>query len=185
MTKPVIIILLAALWGFIPNTNAQTKTTAELHEKFDDILSLYFYKNTLRMLNQSENKGFDEIIKDIDKMKFLMIDKPSHHFEAVDYQKLLTSYKSEHYEEIMTSRFNGKHFDIFLKEKDGHTKGMVVLANDSSNLYVLDILGKVALNKVTELFSTIDNSAEIGKMIKAFTDGSTGRDRSKRGADKN
>ena len=37
--------------------------------------SLYFYQNTLRMLNQTENKEFDELIKDIEKMKFLMIEK--------------------------------------------------------------------------------------------------------------
>jgi len=36
-------------------------------------------------------------------------------------------------------------------------------------LYVLDIVGKIELNKVTKLFSTIDESTDIGKKIKAFT----------------
>ena len=80
----------------------------------------------------------------------------------------------------MTSRFQGKNFDVLLKEKNGSTKGMVVLANDSTNLYVLDILGKVELNKVTKLFSAIDDSAEIGKMIKAFSSDHDDRDRLRR-----
>lgn len=170
-------VLLICLVCLSPLAQAQTKTTTALHERFDNALNLYFYKNTLRMLNQTENKEFDELIKDIEKMKFLVIDKYEGNFEAADYKKLIDGYKSEQYEEIMTSRFEGKNFDIFLKENKGVTKGMVVLANDSSSLYVLDILGRVELNKVTKLFSTIDDSAEIGKMIKAFSDDHDERDR--------
>lgn len=159
---------------------AQTETTIALNERFEDALTLYFYKNTLRMLNQTENKEFDELIKDIEKMKFLVIEKTAESFNASDYKKLVSSYKNESYEEIMSSRFEGKNFDIFLKERNGVTKGMIVLANDSSSLYVLDILGRVEINKVTKLFNTIDNSAEIGKMIKAFSDDRKDRDRLRR-----
>lgn len=159
---------------------AQTETTIALNKRFDDALTLYFYKNTLRMLNQSESKEFDELIKDIEKMKFLVIEKTADSFSSSDYKKLVTSYKNESYEEIMSSRFEGKNFDVFLKERNGITKGMIVLANDSSSLYVLDILGRVEINKVTKLFSEIDNSAEIGKMIKAFSDDHNDRERLRR-----
>lgn len=163
-----------------PIAKAQTETTTALNKRFDDALTLYFYKNTLRMLNQSESPEFDELIKDIEKMKFLVINKNSDNFGPSDYKKLVSGYKGESYEEIMSSRMEGKNFDIFLKEKNGVTKGMVVLANDSSSLYVLDILGKVELNKVTKLFNEIDDSAEIGKMIKAFSDGRETRDQVRR-----
>lgn len=163
--------------------SAQTKTTEALHKRFSNALTFYFYKNTLRMLNQSENPEFDDIIKDIEKMKFLMIEKEES-FGKADYSRLVGDYKREQYEEIMTSRYGGKNFDIYLKEKEGVTKGMIVLVNDSASLYVLDILGRVELNKVTRLFNTIDNSAEIGKMIKAFSDDGKDRDR-KRRFDKN
>jgi hypothetical protein len=46
---------------------------------------------------------------------------------------------------------------------------MLVLVNDSTNLYVLDIVGRIALDKVTELYNTLDESTEVGKKIKAFT----------------
>ncbi|MEQ9593024.1 MAG: DUF4252 domain-containing protein [Cyclobacteriaceae bacterium] len=173
----VALVLLALI---VCPAQAQTKTTTALHERYSEALSLYFYKNTLRMMNQTENKEFDEIIEDIEKMKFLMIDKTKDTFESSDYQELTAGYKEESYEEIMTSRYEGKKFDIYLREKSGETKGMVVLANDSSSLYVLDILGKVELSKVTKLFTTIDNSAEIGKMIKAFTDDGDRRGRGSR-----
>jgi hypothetical protein len=146
---------------------AQSKTTETLHKKNSEALSLFFYQNTLRMLNQKDDKEFDELIKDIEKMKFLMIDKRN--FGSAGYRDLVSSYKKEAFEEIMSSRFEGRNFDVFLKEEKGKTKGMVVTVNDSTNLFILDIVGRVALNKVTKLFSTLDESADIGKKIKAFT----------------
>lgn len=147
---------------------AQSKTTEDLHKKYSEALSLFFYNNTLRMLNQNNDKVFDEIIKDIEKMKFLMIDK-TNKFGSADYKKLVSGYKDEAFEEIMTSRFDGKNFDVYLKESGGKTKGMIVLINDSASLYVLDIVGSIALDKVTSLYNSLDNSSDIGKKIRDFT----------------
>lgn len=178
--KNIYLLVVVSFVCFKPlSLKAQTETTTALNKRFDNALTLYFYKNTLRMLNQSENVEFDELIKDIEKMKFLVIDK-SGEFGASDYKRLVNDYKGESYEEIMSSRFDGKNFDVYLKERNGVTKGMIVLANDSSSLYVLDILGRVELNKVTKLFSTIDESAEIGKMIKTFSDNKESRSRIRR-----
>ena len=144
---------------------AQTKTTEALQKQHSDALAFYFYNNTLRMLNQKEDPDFDELIKDIEKMKFLVIEKDQN-FATADYKKIISNYKAEAFEEIMTSRLDGKNFDVFLKEKDGKTQGMIVTVNDSSTLYVLDIVGSIALNKVTSLFNTIDGSSDIAEKIR-------------------
>jgi hypothetical protein len=159
-----LLILLVALPVFV---SAQTKTTEELDKKYEG-LSLYFYKNTLRMLNQSDNKDFDELIKDIEKMKFLMIDKTKSNFVDTDYKKLKSGYQSESYEEMMTSRFQGKYFDVYIRQEDGRVKGTVIMASDSTNLYVLDIIGRVALDKATSLFSTLNQSTDIGQRMRDF-----------------
>jgi hypothetical protein len=143
---------------------AQSKTTETLHKKYQDAISAFFYHNTLRMLNQSDDKALDELIKDVEKVKFLMIKKDN--FGKADYKKLVSDYKSESFEEIMTSRHDGKNFDVYMRE--GSTKGMIVAVNDSASLYVLDIVGSIPLNKVTTLFSTIDESSEIAKKIRNF-----------------
>ena len=143
---------------------AQSKTTEALGKKYTDAMAFFFYNNTLRMLNQKDDKAFDELIKDIEKMKFLMINKA----KDFNYKKITADYKAEAFEEIVTSRYQGKNFDVYLKESNGKTKGMVVLVNDSANLYVLDIVGKIALDKVTQLYKTIDESSEITSKIKAF-----------------
>jgi hypothetical protein len=69
---------------------------------------------------------------------------------------------------MMTGRYDGRNFDVYLKEKNGDIKGTVILASDSTSLIVLDILGKIALDKAPELFKAIDGSTDIGSKIKGF-----------------
>lgn len=164
--KYAIILVLFISTTF--NLFAQSKTTENLQKKYADSFSLFFYQNTLRMINQSGNKEFDELIKDIEKMKFLMVDKKEQ-FKAADYAKLKGEYISETFEQVMTTRYEGRNLDILLKEKSGKTQGMVVLVNDSSSLYVLDVVGSIALDKVTTLYKTLDESTDIGQRIKNFT----------------
>lgn len=145
---------------------AQTKTTERLDEKHEGT-SLYFYKNTLRMLNQKEDKEFDDMIKDIEKIRFLMIDRQEESFTAEDYKKLKNDYtKKESFEEIMNGRLEGRNLNVYVRESGGKVKGTIIMAVDSSNLYVLDILGKIALDKAGSLFKMIDENSEIAKKIK-------------------
>jgi hypothetical protein len=148
---------------------AQSQATEKLQKKYADAFSLFFYQNTLRMLNQANNKEFDELIKDIEKMKVLMINKSSS-FTGAEYKRIKTDYTAESFEEVMSTRYQGRNFDVFLKEKSGKTQGMVVMVNDSSTFYVLDVVGRIALDKVTTLYSTLEQSTDIGKKIKSFTE---------------
>jgi hypothetical protein len=157
----LILILIPAL------VLGQTKTTEALDKKYDG-LSLFFYKNTLKMLNQKDSKELDEMIKDIEKMRFVMVDKKKHAMERTEYATLKKSYQGEQYEEMMTGRMEGRNFDILVKERDGKVKGTIILASDSASLYVLDILGRIPLDKASALFNTIDQSTDVSKMIKNF-----------------
>jgi hypothetical protein len=163
--KSISLIILFFLVMQI-GANAQSKTTEALHKNNSEALALFFYNNTLRMLNQKEDPEFDALIKDIEKMKLLMIDKKANVF---DYKKLVSDYKAELFEEVMTSRYQGKNFDVYVKEKNGKTNGMLVLINDEKNLFVLDIVGSIALNQVTNFYKTLDESSDIAKKVKAFT----------------
>lgn len=147
---------------------AQSTTTNDLDKKYEG-LSLFFYKSTLKMFNQQGNKEFDEMVKDIEKMKFLLIDKNKSAFAQADYKKLLKGYQGENYEEMMTSRYKGKNLDVYIKQVGTRVNGTVILVNDSTNLYVLDILGRIALDKATALFKSLDESSDITQKIKDFT----------------
>ena len=170
MNKAMRSLLLIFIFCASIVASAQSTTTNELDKKYEG-LSLYFYKNTLKMFNQKDNKEFDEMVKDIEKMKFLLIDKNKSAFAQADYKKLLKGYQGEKYEEMMTSRYKGKNLDVYIKQDGNHVKGTVILVNDSTNLYVLDILGRIALDKASTLFKSLDESSDITQKIKDFTGG--------------
>lgn len=143
---------------------AQSKTTQKLQEQFKDSRTFFFYNNTLRMINQAEDPEFDEAIRDIEKMKLLLIAKE----ESFNFQNVVNQYRSEDFEEIMTSRHKGRNFDIFLKEKNGKTTAMLALVNDEDNLFVLDIVGRIDPTRIAGLFSVMDEKSDISGKIKNF-----------------
>ena len=164
--KKIILFICLSSFGWM--AHAQSKTTLALQEKHEESLNLYFYKNTLRMLNQQENKEFDQLIENIEKMKFLMIDKVAEKFGSDEYEKLVKDYRKEAFEPIVTSRMDGKSFDIYLRDAKGTKPGTIALVDDSTSLFVLDIVGTIDISKVGSLFSTIDGSTDIGKRIRNF-----------------
>ena len=163
--KHLLLIIVLIACG-MQSAQAQTKTT-ELLDKKTDGTSLYFYKNTLRMLNQKEDPQFDEMIKDIEKIRFVMIDVREQNFTKADYNSLKADYtKKEFYEEIMNGRMDGKSMNIYVREDNGKVKGTIIMAQDSSNLYVLDILGKIAIEKASSLFKMIDENSDVARNLR-------------------
>ncbi len=167
MKKVVVFLLLLATTTM---AQAQSKTTLALEERYEGSLTLFFYKNTLRMLNQSEDPEFDQLIRNIEKMKFLLVNKDNGRLGPREYRSLIGEYQKESFEPIVTSRIEGRNFDVYLRDAKGAKPGTVVLVNDSSSLYVLDIVGTIDVSKAGALFNTIDGSTDIGEKIKRFTD---------------
>lgn len=145
----------------------QTKTTNAIEKRFEDSFALFFYNNTLKMLNQSEDKEFDAMIKDIEKMKFLMVNKNSK-FSVSDYKGLIKGYTTELYENVMTARSEGKNFDVYVKQEGDRVKGTVILVNDSAQLYVLDVVGRINPQQVSKFFSSLDENSDIANRLKGF-----------------
>jgi hypothetical protein len=149
---------------------AQSTTTEKLLKDYDGSFNIFFYHNTLRMFNQKDNKEFDDMVKDIEKMRVLIIDKNKMGFTADAYKKLVDGYQKESYEGIVSVRHDGKKLNVYVKEKNGKTKGTVLLANDSTSVYVLDILGSIDVSKASQFFSSIQENTEIGEELKKFLD---------------
>lgn len=147
------------------SVSAQTKTTEKIQKNHPDATVLFFYHNTLRMLNQGEDKAFDELIKDVEKIKFLMFTADAKIKE--EYKTLVASYRAESFEEIMTTRMDGSKFNVLIRE--GKNKGMILTVENEAELYILDIVGSVALDKIATVFKTINESSEVAKKIKDVT----------------
>ena len=134
---------------------AQSKTTKSLQEKYDDAFGLFFYNNTLNMLNQTDDEDFAELIKDIDKMKFLRIDRKTNAIEQSEISALIADYKDEDFEDLMTMRHEGMNVQVYIQEDDGVTTGLVFVMTDNESLSVLDVKGKVPMNQLANLISKV------------------------------
>lgn len=143
-----ILLVLGSLEGM-----AQSKTTNALSDKYENVFTLFFYQNTLQMINQTDNEEFAALIENIEKMKFLRIGKEVHKFTEEDYTRLVSSYRNEAFEDLMTMRHEGMDINVFIKERRGITEGLVVLMEDGESISVLDIKGSVPLNQIAKLAS--------------------------------
>ena len=145
-----LLILILPLYGY-----SQSKTTQEFSKAHDDAFVLFFYQNTLKMLNQDDNPEFAELIKDIDKMKFIRVDTKTAGFTKEDYKKLVAKYHDEDFEDLMNMRHEGMNVNAYIQEDDGVTTGIVMLMQDDSTVSVLDIKGAVPINKLLTLISKV------------------------------
>jgi hypothetical protein len=149
----IFIAILAIAMPFLGHS--QSKTTQEFHKQHEDAFVLFFYQNTLKMLNQDDNAEFAEIIKDIDKMKFVRVDLKASGFGKEEYSKLVEKYHDEYFEDLMTMRHEGMNVNAYIQEDDGITTGIVMLMQDEENVSVLDIKGAVPINKLVSIISKV------------------------------
>ena len=112
------------------------------------------------MLNMQDSEDFAELVKGIDKMKLLRIDKEKTSFTDAQYKELVSDYRNEDFEELMTLKQKEMKINAYIKEDGGDTEGIVVLLNEASNLVILDIKGSVPLSKIGELAQYAGEFAE-------------------------
>jgi hypothetical protein len=156
-------ILTIAMLFAVTLSFAQSKTTEALEKEYGG-RAFFFYHNTLRAINQKEDPALDALIENVEKLKVLLIDKGD---RAINHKAILADYQKENFESAMSSRVDGKTFDIFLKgEKE--TEGVIVIVNDATTLFVLDIVGSIALEHASKLFKTLNESEDIANQLKAF-----------------
>ncbi|UII30010.1 DUF4252 domain-containing protein [Fulvivirga ulvae] len=155
--KKLSTILIVVCVALAVSASGQSKTTRAFAEKYDDAFTLFFYNNTLHMLNQEDNKEFEALIKDIDKMKFIRVSKKENNLTDVDFKNMADKYHDEDFEDLMTMSHEGMNINVYIQEEDGVTTGLVLLMSDAESFSILDIIGSVPLNKLANLISKVQD----------------------------
>lgn len=154
MKKYFLLLLLLSLPYL---GNAQSETIQKWHKKYDNAFVMFFYQSTLNMLNMQDSEEFHDIIKDIDKLKLITIDKNEDTFTDVNYKELVSDYKSDDFEELISMRQESSKINAYIKEKGGITKGIAILINSDSSMTIIDLKGSVPLNKIGTLAKQIQS----------------------------
>ena len=156
ITNNMKIIALIALMILSHLAIGQSKSTQKLHEKYDGSFTMFFYKSTIKMLESDKTKEFMEIVKGIEKAKLIKVDKYERDFDEKDIIEYKDGIKDEDFEEVMSIRQKNGKFNIYLKEKNGVTKGIIVTLDSEDQFSILDIVGEIALDKISTLTDKID-----------------------------
>ena len=108
---------------------AQSEVTRNLKDTYKDAFKLFFYHNTLEML-ASESEELKELIKDIDKVMVLRIDKEKD--KITNTKHLKGEYLEDGFTELMSIKQKEMKLDIMLKETKDKTEGIVMVINELS-----------------------------------------------------
>ena len=151
--KTIVLIALITLSHL---AIGQSKSTQKLHEKYDDAFTMFFYKSTMKMFGSENTREFTDMVKGIEKAKILKVDKYGRSFNKSDITEYMDGIKDENFEEVMSVRQKDGKFNIYLKEKNGITKGIIVTLDSEDQFSILDIVGEVALDKIGTLAEKLD-----------------------------
>jgi len=158
--RKYILIVVVAFW--VPLTLfGQSRAMRNLSESVDDIsFSLVFYYSTLKMLIPEDNQELKSIIYDIEKIKFMKIDESFASLGADINDQLAKDLKKEDYEEALSMRMSDGMVKIFIRGSASNTKGIFMILDQDSGAIVLDIKGKVPVDKLLTLNSEIESLSE-------------------------
>ena len=154
-------LLSLSIIGLSVQGSAQSDLFNDLAKTYDLNAELYFYASTLRMINIQRDPAFDEMVSDIDKMKFFQIGDMS----STEIRKLASRFREEeNFEELMT--MDGKKEMLYIMANDDDE--YIALFRSGDGVIAVDLMGKIGVSKIPDLINSISadnflNVFEVGK----------------------
>lgn len=146
-----IIVLIMGIPLF---TQGQSPSLQKLVKDEKTELSLYFYPSTLRMVNLQRNAEFDELIKDIDKLTFLKLDR--HAFDHQQFIELVQKLEQkEKMEEYIVVEGKDQKLYVLGRENPAATIG---LAYFQKEYYAMDVAGEIQIKNLPKLYEQLSQN---------------------------
>ena len=134
---------------------AQNSVVSDFKENHDTSLSLYFYPSTLRMVNITRDKEFDEMIRDIKKARFFKLD--SGKFSREDISNLSKNLSQEGFEEMMFIK--NKEMDVRVWGLEKRVPELVILSKSNDEFMLLEIEGMINIAKIPKITETFSQNS--------------------------
>ena len=152
------ILLMSLVFGLQVNAFAQSKAMANLSDATaGDSFSLVFYYSTLKMLIPEENMELKEVIRDIEKIKFMSLDIPFEELDPSVRSNVYEDLSAEDYEEALSMRTSDGKARIFIRGEGPNTKGIFMVMDMDDSGIVLDIKGYIPVDKLLTFNREIDS----------------------------
>jgi len=158
MRFPFIILFSGII--FLSNFGfAQTKETKKFYEDHPQARAYYFYKSVIRMIDFTDSDEYFDMVKGIEKAVLVNFDSLS--ISDQDLLQYKKSIENNAYEEAMTFRRSRGTASVYIKEDNGKMEGLIVFMKADSQVFILDIIGKVELSKLMDLTNKFEDFKDI------------------------
>jgi hypothetical protein len=160
----IIAIFSLFILAILPvRLNAQSETIGNWAEKNQGFTKLCFYPTTLRMINLNHDSSFNTIIKDIKKLKIVMVsDKKL--IKQGDILTLKQGIRAEDYKDMVQMRQGKNSFTIFVKENHEKPVGFTGIIDSNESLVVIDLEGYISPEVIQQLISGKLNPGALSKI---------------------
>ena len=166
----LITFLLASTLAY-----SQSKSVERYRQANEPGLTLFFYKNTLKMYARISLKldemGEDvpdlmEMIKGIEKVKFYNYTPNNASFSPSSFNQLKKEVEAENYESMMDARTNGARLNILMRERRGTPEAFVVFVESADGYSILDIDGAPDLTNLVKFSEILTSDMESFNMVR-------------------
>ena len=156
--KKLTFILLFILPGLV---QAQSKVMRDLADDFPDAFVLMIYHSSLNMLNIDDDPDFARMIRDIDKIKVLRVDKKEDNFTSASLSSLKKALNDRGFEELMIIKSKDYDIGVYINEDDGDIQGYFLLMDEDENFTAIDVLGSMPVGDIGQLVDKIKDVNEF------------------------
>ena len=127
----------------------------ELSEEYDDARAFMIYHSSLNMLNIEDNEDFTRVVRDIDRIKVLIIDKSESEFASSNLSDLRETLTDRSYEELMTFDSKENNIAVFIQEDDEDIEGFFLYMDEGESFTAIDVRGSIQLKDIGLLVEKI------------------------------
>jgi hypothetical protein len=132
----------------------QSKVMENLSETYEDASVLVFYYSTMKMLIPEDKQELRDLIYNVEKIKVLMVDSLTEGKQKIS--EIKAELEKDGFDEAMSIRHEENNIIVYIKEKNGITKGFFLLMEEDYGLTAIDLVGEFPLNKINVLTDNLD-----------------------------
>ena len=157
----ILILTVLAFWLIPFPAFPQSKVMRNLAADYPDALVLMFYHSSLNMLNTDDDPEFARMIRDIEKIKLLRINKQANTFDDKALKALKADLQDHGFAELMIVKSKGYDIGVYIHENDDEIAGFFLLMDEKDDFMAIDVLGSMPVGNVGQLVNKIKEVNEL------------------------
>lgn len=156
MKKILLLLIIFPSLSF-----GQSKVMRNLADEYPDARSLMFYRSSLKMLNLEDDPEFDRMIRDIEKIKVLIVEKSDDESDKSVRSELKADLKDYDFEELMTIKSKDIDVGVYINDDDGDIEGFFFIMDEEDSLIAVDLVGDMPVGDISKLIEKIQEANDF------------------------